>query len=77
RPNTAAKSASSSPIDPVKHFALLLAAAALLSVSCQRIPPSVSIPGYEEKKAAEEKVESRTLGTSDNPPTFFPGKENE
>ncbi|MFM8683817.1 MAG: hypothetical protein ACKOEG_08575 [Chthoniobacterales bacterium] len=56
----------------MKHFALLLAAAALPSVSCQRIPPSVSIPGYEEKKAAEEKVESRTLGTSDNPPTFFP-----
>jgi len=61
----------------VKFFALLLATAALVSVSCERIPPSVSIPGYAEKKAAEEKVESRTLGTSDNPPTFFPGKENE
>lgn len=61
----------------MKHFALLLAAAAFLSVSCQRIPPSVSIPGYEQKKAAEEKVESRILGTSDTPPTFFPGKENE
>jgi hypothetical protein len=61
----------------VKFFALLLAAASLVSVSCERISPSVSIPGYAEKKAAEEKVESRTLGTSDNPPTFFPGKENE
>jgi len=61
----------------VKHFTLLIAAAALVSVSCERIAPSVSIPGYAEKKAAEEKVESRTLGTSDNPPTFFPGKENE
>ncbi|MFM8682774.1 MAG: hypothetical protein ACKOEG_03175 [Chthoniobacterales bacterium] len=61
----------------MKHFALLLAAAALLSVSCQRIPPSVSIPGYEEKKAAEEKVESRTLGTSDNPPEFFPAQGQE
>ena len=73
----AARSASLSPIDFVKFFALLLATAALVSVSCERIPPSVSIPGYAEKKAAEEKVENRTLGTSDNPPTFFPGKENE
>ena len=61
----------------MKHFTLFLAVAALVSVSCERIPPSVSIPGYSEKKAAEEKVESRTLGTSDNPPTFFPGKESE
>ncbi|MFM8721014.1 MAG: hypothetical protein ACKOFH_16045 [Chthoniobacterales bacterium] len=61
----------------MKHFALLLAAAAFLSVSCQRIPPSVSIPGYEEKKAAEEKVESRTLGTAENPPTFFPAQGQE
>jgi len=59
----------------VKYFSLLLAAAALLAVSCQRIPPSVSIPGYEEQKAAEEKAESRTLGTSGHPPEFFPGKE--
>jgi hypothetical protein len=61
----------------VKLFSLLIAAAALVSVSCQRIPPSVSIPGYEEQKAAEEKAESRTLGTSDHPPTFFPGKKSE
>lgn len=73
----AAKCGSSSPIDPVKFFALLIAAAALVSVSCERIPPLVSIPGYAEKKAAEEKAESRTLGTSDNPPTFFPGKKAE
>ena len=56
----------------MKFFALLLAAASFVSVSCERIPPSVSIPGYAEKKAAEEKTEERTLGTSDNPPTFFP-----
>jgi hypothetical protein len=55
----------------VKHWVLLLAAAALLAVSCQRIPPSVSIPGYEEKQAAEEKVESQPLGTAENPPEFF------
>jgi hypothetical protein len=59
----------------VKFFALLIAAAAL--VSCERIPPSVSIPGYDKKKAAEEKVESKPLGAAENPPTFFPGKENE
>jgi hypothetical protein len=56
----------------VKFFALLLAVAALLAVSCQRIPPSVSIPGYEEKKAAEEKVESKPLGAAENAPEFFP-----
>ena len=77
RPNTAARCASSSPIDPVKFFAPLLAAAALVSVSCERIPPSVSIPGYDKKKAAEEKVEQKPLGAAENPPTFFPGKENE
>lgn len=57
----------------MKYLALLLAAAALcLAPACQRIPPSVSIPGYGEQKAAEEKAEPRTLGTSDNPPEFFP-----
>jgi hypothetical protein len=55
----------------VKYFALLLAAAALLAVSCQRIPPSVSIPGYEEKQAAEEKVESQPLGTAEKAPEYF------
>ena len=68
----AAKCVSSSPIDPVKFFAPLLAAAALVSVSCERIPPSVSIPGYGEKKAAEEKTESKPLGSAENPPEFFP-----
>ena len=59
----------------MKFFSLLLAASALfLAPACERISPSVSIPGYAEKKAAEQKEESRTLGTSDNPPTFFPGK---
>ena len=57
----------------MKYFALLLAAAALcLAPACQRIPPSVSIPGYEEKKAAEEKAESKPLGAAENPPEFFP-----
>lgn len=72
RPSTAARRASSFPIDPVKFFTLLLAAAALISVSCERIPPSVSIPGYDKKKAAEEKTESIPLGAAENPPTFFP-----
>jgi len=76
--NTAAKCGWSSPIDSVKFFVPLLAALALcLAPACERISPSVSIPGYAEKKAAAEKAESRTLGTSDNPPTFFPGKDIE
>ena len=62
----------------MKFFSLVLASAALsLAPACERISPSVSIPGYGEKKAAEEKSETRTLGTSDNPPTFFPGKDIE
>jgi hypothetical protein len=62
----------------VKFFTLVLAAAGLcFAPACERISPSVSIPGYGEKKAAEEKSETRTLGTSDNPPTFFPGKDIE
>ena len=76
RPNTEARSASSFPTDPVKFFALLLAAAALVSVSCERIPPSVSIPGYAEKKAAEAKAESQPLGAAENPPAFFPNSGN-
>ena len=59
----------------MKFFALVLAAAALcFAPACERISPSVSIPGYGEKKAAEEKSETRTLGTSDNAPTFFPSE---
>jgi len=61
----------------VKFPALLTAVATLLAVSCERIPPSVSIPGYGKEEAAVEKAESRPLGTSDNPPTFFPGKKSE
>lgn len=75
--NTAEKSSLSSLIDPVKFLILLAATAALLAVSCERIPPSVSIPGYDEKEAAVEKAESRPLGVSDNPPAFFPGKKTE
>jgi hypothetical protein len=56
----------------VKFFTLLLAVAALAAVSCERIPPSVSIPGYGEKKAAKEKSESQSLGADENPPAFFP-----
>jgi hypothetical protein len=58
----------------VKFFAPLLAVVALVSVSCERIPPSVSIPGYDKKKAAEEKTESKPLGTAENPPEFFPSQ---
>jgi hypothetical protein len=61
----------------VKFFTLVLAAAVLcLAPACERISPSVSIPGYGEKKAAEEKSQTRTLGTSDNAPTFFPSDTN-
>ena len=56
----------------MKIFSLLLAAAALLAASCQRIPPSVSVPGYEENKAAAEKTEGKPLGAAENPPAFFP-----
>ena len=58
----------------MKFFALLLAAASLVSVSCERISPSVSIPGYAEKKAAEEKVENKPLGAAENPPAFSPAR---
>lgn len=51
-------------------FAAALAALAL-STACQRIPPSVSIPGYGEKEEAEEKAESRPLGASEHAPSFF------
>ena len=60
----------------MKFFPVLLAILALAAVSCERIPPSVSIPGYDKKKAAEEKVENKPLGAAENPPAFFPGKEN-
>ena len=56
----------------MKFFPVVLAILALAAVSCERIPPSKSIPGYGEKKAAEEKAESKPLGASDNPPAFFP-----
>jgi hypothetical protein len=65
------------PIDPVKIFPVLLAVLASGAVACQRIPPSVSIPGYGEKEAAAEKVESRPLGTAENPPEFFPAQGQE
>jgi hypothetical protein len=56
----------------VKYFPALLAVLALGAASCERIPPSVSIPDYAKKKAAEEKSESKPLGTAENPPEFFP-----
>ena len=61
----------------MKYFPVLLAALALAAVSCERIPPSVSIPGYDKKKAAEEKTESKPLGAAENPPAFFPAQESE
>ena len=56
----------------MKFFPVLLAISALAAVSCERIPPSVSIPGYDKKKAAVEKTESQPLGAAENPPEFFP-----
>ncbi len=56
----------------MKFFSVVIAILALAAVSCERIPPSVSIPGYGEKKAAEEKAESQPLGAAENPPEFFP-----
>jgi len=61
----------------VKYFSVLLAFVALAAVSCERIPPSVSISGYGEKKAAEEKAESKPLGAAENPPEFFPPQSQE
>ena len=61
----------------MKYFHALLSALALGAVSCERIPPSVSIPGYGEKKAAEEKTESKPLGAAENPPEFFPSQGEE
>ena len=58
----------------MKFFAPLLAVVALVSVSCERIPPSVSILGYEKKKVAEEKTETQPLGAAENPPEFFPSQ---
>ena len=56
----------------MKYFSVLLAVVALAAVSCERIPPSVSIPDYDKKKSAEEKAESKPLGAAENPPEFFP-----
>ena len=56
----------------MKFFSVVIAILALAAVSCERIPPSVSIPGYDKKKAAEEKVENKPLGAAENPPAFFP-----
>ena len=52
---------------------LTLSLCALPGVSCQRIPPSVSIPGYDEKNAPGERAEGHKLGTSEKPPEFFSG----
>lgn len=56
---------------------LALALTVLIAASCERIPPSVSIPGYDKKEATKEKTETHPLGTSENPPTFFPGKSSQ
>ena len=53
---------------------LALALAAWPGVACQRIPPSVSVPGYEAQQAAAEKHGEEKLGTSAKPPEFFPAK---
>ena len=61
----------------MKIFSLLLGVIVLAALGCQRIPPSVSIPGFEEKTTAEEKAESRPLGTAENPPAFFGNQDEE
>lgn len=53
-------------------FLLSLVAILPLAASCERIPPSVSIPDYDKKKAAEHKGEAKPLGSAENPPTYFP-----
>jgi hypothetical protein len=53
---------------------LALGTALAFSAACERIPPSVSIPGYGEKKAEAEKAGEEKLGGSDHSPTFFPAK---
>ncbi|MBE2181398.1 MAG: hypothetical protein IAE97_13095 [Chthoniobacterales bacterium] len=54
-----------------------LAVVLVLSAACERIPPSVSIPGYAEKHASEEKKASGPMGVSEKPPAFFPAKGGE
>jgi len=61
----------------MKNFPLLLGAIALTALGCQRIPPSVSIPGYEEKAAAAEQAGGRPLGAAENPPEFFGNQDEE
>jgi hypothetical protein len=53
---------------------LVLGTALAFSAACERIPPSVSIPGYGEKKAEAKKAGEEKLGGSDHSPTFFPAK---
>ena len=54
-----------------------LAVVLVLSASCERIPPSVSIPGYAEQHAVEENKASGPMGASEKPPAFFPAKGGE
>ena len=58
----------------MKYFSDLCATLSLAAASCERIPPSVSIPDYAKKKAAEEKTENKPLGAAENPPAFFPAE---
>lgn len=51
---------------------IFLGLAALAAVSCERISPSVSVPGYAEKQAAAQKAAGQPLGGSVQPPSFFP-----
>ncbi|MBU3664725.1 MAG: hypothetical protein FGM15_02435 [Chthoniobacterales bacterium] len=61
---------------PARPALLILAAVLVLAPACERIPPSVSIPGYGEKEAAKEKSEGQPLGAAENPPAFFPKQES-
>lgn len=51
-----------------------LGLAASLGASCQRIPPSVSIPGYGEKEAAKEESAHTPLGAPEHPTEPLPGQ---
>ncbi len=59
----------------LRHLALLVACGAAAGIACQRIPASVSVPGYGEKqkeKAAQPAASSAPQDT--NSPAFFPGR---
>jgi hypothetical protein len=56
----------------------LLAGLLAVSTACERISPSVSIPGYAEKhEAAAPQAEKKPMGGTENPPSYFPAQSGE